>query len=68
MDDVDAFNGTQTPGAVSLCSLTSSRSGFNRLPHRRKRESVAKMGFRAAAALMKVRDGVYSVSRIYGEG
>ncbi|XP_026993508.2 inactive rhomboid protein 1 isoform X1 [Tachysurus fulvidraco] len=55
MDDMDAFNGTQTPGAVSLCSLTSSRSGFNRLPHRRKRESVAKMGFRAAAALMKGR-------------
>ncbi|XP_060795680.1 inactive rhomboid protein 1 isoform X1 [Neoarius graeffei] len=58
MDDVDAFSGTQTPitpGAVSLCSLTSSRSGFNRLPRRRKKESVAKMGFRAAAALMKGR-------------
>ncbi|KAF5921016.1 hypothetical protein HPG69_005594 [Diceros bicornis minor] len=49
-----------TPGAASLCSFSSSRSGFNRLPRRRKRESVAKMSFRAAAALMKgrsVRDG-----------
>ncbi|XP_025056417.1 inactive rhomboid protein 1 isoform X6 [Alligator sinensis] len=44
-----------TPGATSLCSFTSSRSGFNRLPRRRKRESVAKMSFRAAAALMKGR-------------
>ncbi|XP_030630123.1 inactive rhomboid protein 1 [Chanos chanos] len=44
-----------TPGAVSLCSLTSSRSGFSRLPRRRKRESVAKMSFRAAAALVKGR-------------
>lgn len=43
-----------TPGATSLCSFTSSRSGFNRLPRRRKRESVAKMSFRAAAALVKV--------------
>lgn len=57
LDEVDAFNGTQpyiTPGAVSLCSLTSSRSGLNRPPHRRRRESVAMMGFRAAAALVKV--------------
>uniref|UniRef100_A0ABI7WM16 Inactive rhomboid protein n=1 Tax=Felis catus TaxID=9685 RepID=A0ABI7WM16_FELCA len=49
-----------TPGAASLCSFSSSRSGFNRLPRRRKRESVAKMSFRAAAALVKgrsVRDG-----------
>nr|XP_055097610.1 inactive rhomboid protein 1 isoform X6 [Symphalangus syndactylus] len=49
-----------TPGAASLCSFSSSRSGFHRLPRRRKRESVAKMSFRAAAALMKgrsVRDG-----------
>ncbi|XP_042293834.1 inactive rhomboid protein 1 isoform X9 [Sceloporus undulatus] len=44
-----------TPGATSLCSFTSSRSGFNRWPRRRKRESVAKMSFRAAAALMKGR-------------
>lgn len=46
-----------TPGATSLCSFTSSRSGFNRLPRRRKRESVAKMSFRAAAALVKVLSG-----------
>ncbi|XP_017716215.1 PREDICTED: inactive rhomboid protein 1 isoform X1 [Rhinopithecus bieti] len=44
-----------TPGAASLCSFSSSRSGFHRLPRRRKRESVAKMSFRAAAALMKGR-------------
>uniref|UniRef100_W5MLS5 Inactive rhomboid protein n=2 Tax=Lepisosteus oculatus TaxID=7918 RepID=W5MLS5_LEPOC len=44
-----------TPGAASLCSFTSSRSGFNRVPRRRKRESVAKMSFRAAAALVKGR-------------
>uniref|UniRef100_A0A8C9SQP0 Inactive rhomboid protein n=1 Tax=Scleropages formosus TaxID=113540 RepID=A0A8C9SQP0_SCLFO len=44
-----------TPGAASLCSFTSSRSGFNRAPRRRKRESVAKMSFRAAAALVKGR-------------
>ncbi|KAJ6655947.1 hypothetical protein lerEdw1_004532 [Lerista edwardsae] len=46
-----------TPGATSLCSFTSSRSGFNRWPRRRKRESVAKMSFRAAAALVKGRSG-----------
>ncbi|XP_058013297.1 inactive rhomboid protein 1 isoform X1 [Ahaetulla prasina] len=49
-----------TPGAASLCSFTSSRSGFGRWPRRRKRESVAKMSFRAAAALVKgrsMRDG-----------
>ncbi|XP_032896880.1 inactive rhomboid protein 1 isoform X2 [Amblyraja radiata] len=44
-----------TPGAASLCSFTSSRSGHNRVPKRRKRESVAKMSFRAAAALVKGR-------------
>ncbi|XP_013925378.1 PREDICTED: inactive rhomboid protein 1 [Thamnophis sirtalis] len=44
-----------TPGAASLCSFTSSRSGFGRWPRRRKRESVAKMSFRAAAALVKGR-------------
>ncbi|XP_075421364.1 inactive rhomboid protein 1 isoform X2 [Ascaphus truei] len=44
-----------TPGATSLCSFTSSRSGFNRFPRRRKKESVAKMSFRAAAALVKGR-------------
>ncbi|XP_012867134.1 PREDICTED: inactive rhomboid protein 1 isoform X1 [Dipodomys ordii] len=46
-----------TPGAASLCSFSSSRSGFNRFPRRRKRESVAKMSFRAAAALVKVGGG-----------
>lgn len=51
-----------TPGATSLCSFTSSRSGFNRLPRRRKRESVAKMSFRAAAALVKVLPGTTGVS------
>nr|XP_055032442.1 inactive rhomboid protein 1 isoform X1 [Misgurnus anguillicaudatus] len=58
IDEVDGFGIPQTPitpCAVSLCSLTSSRSGFNRPPRRRKRESVAKMGFRAAAALVKGR-------------
>ncbi|XP_044289304.1 inactive rhomboid protein 1 isoform X2 [Varanus komodoensis] len=44
-----------TPGATSLCSFSSSRSGFSRWPRRRKRESVAKMSFRAAAALVKGR-------------
>ncbi|XP_026539079.1 inactive rhomboid protein 1 isoform X2 [Notechis scutatus] len=55
-----------TPGATSLCSFTSSRSGFGRWPRRRKRESVAKMSFRAAAALVKgrsVRDGALHRTR-----
>ncbi|KAM3827049.1 inactive rhomboid protein 1 isoform 5-T5 [Vipera latastei] len=55
-----------TPGAASLCSFTSSRSGFGRWPRRRKRESVAKMSFRAAAALVKgrsVRDGTLHRTR-----
>ncbi|XP_074866493.1 inactive rhomboid protein 1 isoform X2 [Carettochelys insculpta] len=62
-DDNDGYSIPHTPitpGATSLCSFTSSRSGFNRLPRRRKRESVAKMSFRAAAALVKgrsVKDG-----------
>ncbi|XP_062859880.1 inactive rhomboid protein 1 isoform X2 [Trichomycterus rosablanca] len=56
LDEVEAFSQPSiTPGAISLCSLTSSRSGLNRPPHRRRRESVAKMGFRAAAALVKGR-------------
>ncbi|EPQ10252.1 Inactive rhomboid protein 1 [Myotis brandtii] len=42
-----------TPGAASLCSFSSSRSGFNRLPRRRKRESVAKMSFRAASRFLE---------------
>ncbi|XP_028341833.1 inactive rhomboid protein 1 isoform X2 [Physeter macrocephalus] len=59
-DGLSAPHTPVTPGAASLCSFSSSRSGFNRLPRRRKRESVAKMSFRAAAALVKgrsVRDG-----------
>uniref|UniRef100_A0ABM5EZG3 Inactive rhomboid protein n=1 Tax=Pogona vitticeps TaxID=103695 RepID=A0ABM5EZG3_9SAUR len=57
-DDSDGYSMPHTPvtpGATSLCSFTSSRSGFNRWPRRRKRESVAKMSFRAAAALVKGR-------------
>uniref|UniRef100_A0A4W4DSR1 Inactive rhomboid protein n=1 Tax=Electrophorus electricus TaxID=8005 RepID=A0A4W4DSR1_ELEEL len=58
MDEVDGYSVPHTPitpGATSLCSFTSSRSGLNRIPRRRKRESVAKMSFRAAAALVKGR-------------
>uniref|UniRef100_A0A6Q2Y2X0 Inactive rhomboid protein n=1 Tax=Esox lucius TaxID=8010 RepID=A0A6Q2Y2X0_ESOLU len=44
-----------TPGAGSLWSFSSSRSALNRLPRRRKRESVAVMSFKAAAALVKGR-------------
>uniref|UniRef100_A0A673Y8R7 Inactive rhomboid protein n=1 Tax=Salmo trutta TaxID=8032 RepID=A0A673Y8R7_SALTR len=58
VEEVDGYSVPQTPvtpGAASLCSFTSSRSGLNRLPRRRKRESVAKMSFRAAAALVKGR-------------
>ncbi|KAM7145954.1 inactive rhomboid protein 2 isoform 2-T2 [Macrochelys suwanniensis] len=44
----------QTPGVLSLTSFTSMRSGYTRLP-RRKRESVAHMSFRAAAAIIKGR-------------
>lgn len=43
-----------TPGVMSLMSFTSARSGYSRLP-RRKRESVAHMSFRAAAAIIKGR-------------
>lgn len=43
-----------TPCTASLCSVSSSRSALNRLPRRRKRESVAVMSFKVAAALMKV--------------
>ncbi|XP_077383395.1 inactive rhomboid protein 1 isoform X3 [Festucalex cinctus] len=58
VEEVDGYSIPQTPitpGAASLCSFTSSRSGLNRIPRRRKRESVAKMSFRAAAALVKGR-------------
>uniref|UniRef100_A0A673JPH9 Inactive rhomboid protein n=1 Tax=Sinocyclocheilus rhinocerous TaxID=307959 RepID=A0A673JPH9_9TELE len=41
-----------TPGVTSLCSFTSQRSGYTRLP-RRKRESVARMSLRAASNLLK---------------
>lgn len=57
VEEVDGYSVPHTPitpGAASICSFTSSRSGLNRLPRRRKRESVAKMSFRAAAALVKV--------------
>ncbi|XP_046758081.1 inactive rhomboid protein 2 isoform X3 [Gallus gallus] len=43
-----------TPGVASLASLGSARSGYSRLP-RRKRQSVARMSFRAAAALLRGR-------------
>ncbi|NXY92737.1 RHDF2 protein, partial [Alcedo cyanopectus] len=43
-----------TPGVVSLASFNSIRSGYTRLP-RRKRESVAHMSFKAAAALLRGR-------------
>ncbi|TWW81525.1 Inactive rhomboid protein 1 [Takifugu flavidus] len=44
-----------TPCTASLCSHSSSRSALNRLPRRRKRESVAVMSLKAAASLMKGR-------------
>lgn len=47
-----------TPGVVSLASFNSIRSGYSRLP-RRKRESVAHMSFKAAAALLRVSLGGY---------
>lgn len=50
-----------TPGVVSLASFNSIRSGYGRLP-RRKRESVAHMSFKAAAALLRVSFG--SMERI----
>ncbi|MGH0135636.1 UNVERIFIED_CONTAM: hypothetical protein FKN15_057941 [Acipenser sinensis] len=58
VEEIDGYSVPHTPitpGATSLCSFTSSRSGFNRIPRRRKRESVARMSFRAAAALVKGR-------------
>lgn len=57
VEEVDGVGVPQTPltpGTVSLCSFSSSRSALNRLPRRRKRESVAIMSIKAAAALMKV--------------
>ncbi|XP_036395459.1 inactive rhomboid protein 2-like [Megalops cyprinoides] len=46
-----------TPGVSSLCSFSSQRSGYTRLP-RRKRESVARMSIRAASNLLKGRTGL----------
>ncbi|XP_043944971.1 inactive rhomboid protein 2 [Protopterus annectens] len=43
-----------TPRMTSLSSFTSVRSGYTRFP-RRKKESVARMSFRAAAAIIKGR-------------
>ncbi|XP_077183805.1 inactive rhomboid protein 2 [Paroedura picta] len=43
-----------TPGVISLTSFSSVRSGCTHVP-RRKRESVAHMSFKAAAALIKGR-------------
>uniref|UniRef100_A0A4W5NDQ0 Inactive rhomboid protein n=1 Tax=Hucho hucho TaxID=62062 RepID=A0A4W5NDQ0_9TELE len=57
VEEVDGYSVPQTPitpGATSLCSFSSSRSALNRLPRRRKRESVAVMSFKATAALVKV--------------
>ncbi|CAB1313095.1 unnamed protein product, partial [Coregonus sp. 'balchen'] len=54
--EVDGYSVPQTPitpGATSLCSFSSSRSALNKLPRRRKRESVAVMSFKATAALVK---------------
>lgn len=42
-----------TPGVTSLSSFTSQRSGYTRLPPR-KRESVARMSIRAASNLLRV--------------
>uniref|UniRef100_A0A8C7E0I6 Inactive rhomboid protein n=1 Tax=Oncorhynchus kisutch TaxID=8019 RepID=A0A8C7E0I6_ONCKI len=58
VEEVDGYSVPQTPftpGATSLCSFSSSRSALNRLPRRRKRESVAVMSFKATAALVKGR-------------
>ncbi|XP_028912923.1 inactive rhomboid protein 2 isoform X1 [Ornithorhynchus anatinus] len=53
-DEVDRPHPPLTPGVLSLSSFTSVRSGHAH-PPRRKRESVAHMSFRAAAALLKGR-------------
>ncbi|KAM4750594.1 inactive rhomboid protein 2-like [Anableps anableps] len=49
--------GPFTPGVTSLSSFTSQRSGYYRLP-RRKRESVARMSIRAASNLLRGRSGL----------
>ncbi|XP_062234639.1 inactive rhomboid protein 1 isoform X2 [Platichthys flesus] len=58
VEEVDGVSVPQTPltpGTASLCSFSSSRSALNRLPRRRKRDSVAVMSLKVAAALMKGR-------------
>ncbi|XP_038130134.1 inactive rhomboid protein 1 isoform X3 [Cyprinodon tularosa] len=58
VEEVDGLSVPQTPltpGTASLCSFSSSRSALNRLPRRRKRDSVAVMSIKAAAALMRGR-------------
>lgn len=68
VEDADGYSMPHTPitpGATSLCSFTSSRSGFNRFPRKRKKESVAKMSFRAAAALVKVSTPMYWLGCAY---
>ncbi|KAJ8399689.1 hypothetical protein AAFF_G00407940 [Aldrovandia affinis] len=52
-----ARGGRSTPGITSLSSFTSQRSGYARLPYR-KRESVARMSIRAASNLLKGRTGI----------
>ncbi|XP_067315518.1 inactive rhomboid protein 2-like isoform X2 [Pseudorasbora parva] len=54
-----------TPGVTSLCSFTSQRSGYIRLP-RRKRESVARMSLRAASNLLKGRQGLQGTQTVRG--
>ncbi|XP_077358295.1 inactive rhomboid protein 1 isoform X2 [Festucalex cinctus] len=57
-EEVDGFGVPPVPTnacTASLCSFSSSRSALSRLPRRRKRESVAVMSLKAAAALMKGR-------------
>ncbi|XP_077407566.1 inactive rhomboid protein 1-like isoform X2 [Vanacampus margaritifer] len=63
VEEVDGFSVLPVPAnacSASLCSFSSSRSALSRLPRRRKRESVALMSLKAAAALM--------MGRALGEG
>uniref|UniRef100_A0A3Q2QPQ0 Inactive rhomboid protein n=1 Tax=Fundulus heteroclitus TaxID=8078 RepID=A0A3Q2QPQ0_FUNHE len=56
--------GSFTPGVTSLSSFTSQRSGYTRLP-RRKRESVARMSIRAASNLLRVSWALNSPSSLF---
>ncbi|XP_077426115.1 inactive rhomboid protein 2-like isoform X2 [Vanacampus margaritifer] len=58
-EDMDGFSPRApiTPGVNSLSSFTSQRSGYSRLP-KRKRESVARMSIRAANNLLRGRNGL----------